>query len=289
MANPIKSLEVAIRYDNARVLSWSLEPGYNYPEKFLLSVENSRDGGPWETLDDDVSDQCYYVDSRRRNWNKHMNEHYRLRLTVPGTTENYVSQPIAAGIVTAYPFSSEASNAIKQIETAIEQSGVTGVLLKRKVFGQRCPACTDFHTDQTVNEHCPLCFGTGILGGFYPGISMSLVKDKIETTEQPTQLGYSQTEVVTARCIAYPWIKVGDIWCEDHTNTRYRITTRTPSATYKTTDLVYSLKMSRLEYTDSAYTKGMDDKVVVKDRWTDDKDYTVRDELSAWDKALNRL
>ena len=292
MANPIKSLTVAIRHDNARVLTWTLEPGYDYPEEFLLKVENSRAGGPWETLADDVKGQCSFVDARRRNWNKHMNEHYRLRLFV-NANEQYVSDIVEAGRVTSYPFSTEASNAIRQIEAAIEQSGVTGLLLKRKTFGTRCPLCTDFSGQSTVNEHCPRCFGTGIDGGFYPGITMNLIKDKIDTAESNTQLGWAQTEIVTGRCIAYPWIKVNDIWVEDHTNYRYRLSACTPSASYRTTPLVYTVKMSRLEYTDAAYMPGMDAKVRDRDRWSADPQYTPEEyaatEASAWDKALGEL
>ena len=50
-------------------------------------------------LDNTLADSCIYVDSRRRNYNKYMNECYRLRLIVPHDTgnEEYVSDIVQAG------------------------------------------------------------------------------------------------------------------------------------------------------------------------------------------------
>ena len=265
MNPPFTSLQATIRYDNARVLSWTLTSGTVIPEDAILQVENSRAGGPWEVLDNTVKDQCFYVDTRRRNYNKFMNENYRLRLTVPSTDEEYVSDVVQAGQFKAYPFSSEAENVIKQAEKAIELSGVTGVLLKKKHWGERCTHCTDFDNEMTVNEHCPYCLGTGFAGGFYNGLSMSLIKDKIEGDEKQGQANVEESEVVTARCIAYPWVRYMDVWVEDQTNKRYEITHVTPTSSYKQTPLIYTIQMRLIEYSDVMYTPAADAKVNIKD------------------------
>lgn len=267
MANPFTSLECAIRYDNARVLTWNMLPDANYPPDFILQVENSRAGGPWEVLATGLRDVCAFVDSRKRNYNKQMNEYYRVRLMSKCTGDNWVSQVVEAGNAKVYPFSTEAQNVLKQVEKAIELSGCTGVLLKKKTWGCRCPLCTDFDNQSTVNEHCPNCFGTGIAGGFYNGITMNIIKDSITSSDGPTTHGYGQSEIVKARCIAYPWIHFGDIWCEDITNNRFYILDATPTSSYKHIPLLYTVTMSRLEMTDALYTPPADDKVLLKDVW----------------------
>ena len=146
MTAPFTSLQATIRYDNARVLTWTMTSGLVLPEDTILSVENSRTGGTWETLAANVVDQCFYVDTRRRNYNKFMNECYRLRLTVPhegSEAEVYVSDIVQAGKFEAWPFSSEAENVVKMAEKDIELSGCTGVLLKKKHWGARCEHCTE--------------------------------------------------------------------------------------------------------------------------------------------------
>jgi len=271
MTPPFTSLQATIRYDNARVLSWTMTPGAQFPADTILAVENSRSGGGWETLADNVFDQCFFVDTRRRNYNKFMNECYRLRLTVPGQggsiAEEHVSEIVQAGKFEAWPFSSEAENVVKMAEKDIELSGCTGVLLKKKHWGVRCTHCTDFDDEATVNEHCPWCLGTGYAGGYYNGISMAIKKEKISVSEEQTASHVEEAEVVDARCIAYPWVRYGDIWVEDKTNKRFMISQATPISSYKEVPLIYAIRMNRIEYTDVIYTPAADAKVNVKDLW----------------------
>lgn len=265
MATPFTSVECAIRYDNARVITWNLNPLADYPEDFILAVENSRAGGPWETLASDLKDSCFYVDSRRRNYNKYMNECYRLRITSESTGENYVSDVVNAGSYGVYPFSSEAENVIKQVEKSIELSGCEGVLLKKKHWGTRCPDCTDFDDQTSVNEHCPRCLGTGFDGGFYQGITMAILKEHIDASEKQGNDCVEAEEKVQAKCVAYPWVRYGDVWCEKYTNKRFMIDKVTPSSSYKHVPLVYSITMHRIEYSDVMYTPPADAKVDIKD------------------------
>lgn len=270
MTAPFTSLQATIRYDNARVLTWTMTPGLSLPSDTILSVENSRTGGTWETLAANVFDQCFYVDTRRRNYNKFMNECYRLRLTIPHTNQDdevYVSDIVQAGKFEAWPFSSEAENVVKMAEKDIELSGCTGVLLKKKHWGVRCEHCTDFKGDTTVNEHCPWCLGTGYAGGYYNGISMAIKKEKINRAEEQTESNVEEAEVIEGRCIAYPWVRYGDIWVEDKTNKRYKVSQVTPISTYKEVDLIYAIRMNKIEYTDVLYTPAADAKVNVKDLW----------------------
>lgn len=266
MANPFTSVSCTIRWDNARVVTWTMLPGANYPEGYTLSIENSRAGGPWITLAEGLQDFCSFVDSRKRNYNKRMNECYRLRLHVDGKPD-FVSAIVDAGNHKAYPFSAEAENVVTQVEAAIKASGCTGKLLKKKLWGRRCPECVDFRGQGTVNEHCPRCLGTGIDGGYFPGIQLSVIKDSISTAEGPSQLGYDQVEQVTARCIAYPWISCGDVWCEDYTNNRYVINKITPSASYRQTHVVYTLSMDKVEYTDVLHSHEADHRVADTGLW----------------------
>ena len=289
MSLPFTSIQASIGVHNERIISWTLQNKATYPSDFILQVENSRAGGPWEVLDNTLADSCIYVDSRRRNYNKYMNECYRLRLIVPHDTgnEEYVSDIVQAGQFKAYPFSSEATNVIRQAEKAIELSGVTGVLLKKKHWGSRCTHCTDFDDQMTVNEHCPWCLGTGFEGGFYNGISMALIKDKVEAEEKQGEDCVEEGEVIQARCIAYPWVRYADVWVEDDTNKRYFIKHVTPSAVYKQIPLIYTITMNKIEYTDVMYSKPADAKVEVKDLWDSSKvEYTPQLEKTLEDDVM---
>lgn len=291
MSLPFTSIQASIGVHNERIISWTMQPNAAYPEDFILQVENSRSGGPWEVLDNTLANSCFYVDTRRRNYNKYMNECYRLRLIIPHDTgdEEYVSDIVQAGQFKAYPFSSEAMNVIQQAEKAMELSGVTGVLLKKKHWGVRCTHCTDFDNQMTVNEHCPWCLGTGFEGGFYNGISMPLIKDKVEADERQGEAYVEEGEKITARCIAYPWIRYADVWVEDDTNKRYFVKHVTPAAAYKQIPLIYSIELTKIEYTDVMYSKAADAKVEVKDLWDSAKvEYTPELEKQLEDDTMDQ-
>jgi hypothetical protein len=263
-----------------------LNPLATYPDDFILQVENSRAGGPWEVLAADLKDSCFFVDDRKRNYNKYMNECYRLRLMSMSTGENLVSGVVNAGSYGVYPFSAEAENVIKQVEKDIELSGCEGVLLKKKHWGTRCPDCTDFDDQGTVNEHCPRCLGTGFDGGFYQGISMSIKKEEIKAGEKQGEDCVEKSEIISARCVAYPWVRYGDVWVEKYTNKRFFIDKVSPTSTYKHVDLVYGILMHRIEYNDVMYTPIADAKVDIKDLYYSAQvDYTPTLEKDLEDNA----
>lgn len=292
MANPFTSVNCSIRYDNARIITWTMLSGANYPDDYIVQIENSRGGGEWHVLATDLRDTCAFVDSRRRNYNKRMDESYRLRLIVPCEGEEYVSEIVNAGNYKAYPYSAEAENVVTQVNESMKISGTPGVLMKRRTWGTRCPDCVDFAGQATVNEHCPRCLGTGIDGGYFPGVELTMLKDSISMSEGPSEIGYMQDETVKARCLAYPWIARGDVWCEEGTNNRYVISNITPVSSYKQTHIVYSVTMHKVELADVLHTKRMNDNVVNAGEWTSDKPARMPDdtnpfrEPNAWDKLL---
>jgi hypothetical protein len=217
-----------------------------------------------------------------------MDECYRVRLIADN--EMWVSDVVNAGAYKVYPYSSEAENVLKQAGQAIDHSGCTGVLLKKKHWGTKCPKCTDFENDNTVNEHCAYCLGTGYVGGYYNGISMTVIKDSIKTDEANSEVGMLQGETVQGRCLAYPWIRVGDVWCEDGTNKRYIIDAAVPAASYKQATLVYQISMHRVEYTDVLYSDEADDMVVVNNIMDEaNVNYTPIPTKTLWDSALEEM
>jgi hypothetical protein len=270
-----------------------MNPNANYPSSFILRVENSRigasDNADWTILAELTDGYCTYVDTRKRNYNKLMNECYRVRL-ITDDGEIWVSNVVNAGAFKAYPYSAEAENVLKQAGKAIEQSGCPGVLLKQKHWGTKCPKCMDFEDDNTVNEHCSYCLGTGFVGGYYNGLSMTIIKDSIQTVETSSEMGMVQGETVQGRCLAYPWVRVGDVWCEDGTNKRYMIVDATPAASYKQAVLVYQITMHKIEYTDVLYSDEADDKVVINDIMDNASvTYTPLPTKTLWDDALEEM
>lgn len=133
-----------------------------------------------------------------------------------------------------------------------KKGGRQGFLLKRKEWGTRCPTCTDFDVGEVINGSCPICFGTGIVGGYYPGIEYWVEttpnKRNQATTEQG--IGVTNQQVLTGRAVAYPWISSMDLWVDAETNERFIIRAIQHLAEMEGKPLVLGLELRRLPDTD---------------------------------------
>lgn len=248
-----------------------MDPKYTYPEDCVLSIEYNRAGGSfdsaandgqWQVVCADAGDCCQWIDYQRRNYNKYVNDYYRVVVRIPSASETFISKPVHAGsYLPGMTDSAKFNNLMRLADKQISDSGRQGVLLKRKVWGTRCPVCTDFEGQNSVNEHCPQCMGTGILGGYYKGIPMPVLQLGQTQQHAITQQGYQQADVLQAKCIAWPWIHLRDVWADSTTNERYYITNATVLSRYKSVPLVYQLTMNKVQLTDSIHDILADAKV----------------------------
>ena len=270
MASPFKSLKIFILANNARALSWEYAAGITMPYDASLSVEYSRAGGTWQTLAEGLP-VCYcYIDNRVTNRNKYNNDYYRVRLDGDGQT--YYSQPQQAGISLCYPYESKAQNLIRLGQLQMQKTGRTGYLMKKIVYGQKCPVCKQFQDDAPVNEHCPCCLGTGIKGGYYRAFPMNILQAGQSSMQSLQEHGAAHTVVLQAKCTAWPIIELGDVWVDDNTNERYYIQDAAVASKYKHIPLIYNLKMHLLELSDVLHTgraqQALQEAFISGDQWT---------------------
>lgn len=270
MASPFKALKIFILANNARALSWQYAAGVEIPEDALLAVEYSRAGGTWQTLAENLPVSYCYIDSRVTNRNKYNNDYYRVRLQSQGMT--YYSDPQQAGISLNYPYSSQASNLIRLSQLEMSKTGRTGYLMKKIVYGQKCPVCKQFEDDTPVNEHCPYCLGTGIKGGYYRAFPMNILQSGESRAEAVQQHGAVQAVVMQAKCVAWPIIELGDVWVDDNTNERFYIEGAAVASKFKHVPLLYNLKMHLVELSDVLHTpraqQVLQEAYISGDQWT---------------------
>ena len=96
----------------------------------------------------------------------------------------------------------------------IRKANGVGVQIRKRVYGgEKCG-----HTDETGLKYqiseCPLCFGTGIKGGYSEPIGVFI--EILNTNENqkgadPSGLGVVESSRLRARILAYPKIDYGDI------------------------------------------------------------------------------
>lgn len=264
MANIFDKLHVTINTKGHKVLSWSFFSLIDVPQNATVQVQWARAGGTWQTLATNLNLSCCYTDTRRTNKNKFNNDFYRIKLTtVEG--QQYISQPQQAGINLSYPYSAEAKNLLRLADLEAKQTGRQGKLLKKIVYGQKCPVCQHFQDDLPVNQHCPQCLGTGKKGGYYPAIELNIIQQSQQQHQSLQQFGSMHNVSINAKCIAWPLIQKGDVWVDINNNQRFVIDTIGIISKYKHVPLMCMLQMHKLEQTDILHKENIDPLLNVED------------------------
>lgn len=254
VASIFDSVKVTINTKGHRIISWAFSKHADIPENATVQVQWARAGGAWQTLATSLQLSCCYTDMRKTNKNKYNNDFYRIKvITVQGN--QYVSQAQQAGINLSYPYSAEAKNLLRLADLQAKQTGRQGKLLKKIIYGQKCPSCRQFQDDLPVNEHCPICLGTGKKGGYYPAIDLNIIQQSQQSSRSIQELGSVHNVVLSAKCIAWPLIEKGDVWIDINNNQRFIIDTVGIISKYKHVPLLCMLQMHLLQQTDVLHTQ----------------------------------
>jgi hypothetical protein len=216
-----------------------------------------EDTDDWEILGYLDNGSCVFIDDTKMPWNKSRDLYYKARIY---TEEGFIdTDPTPAGRGSIWHTNSDVKALIKSINTEIELNGRNGFLLKARKWGKKCHKCVDFGTGRPVDDHCPVCMGTGYEGGYYEAIRLPIIDQAPQVASARTQIDYVESEILQARCVAYPVINRGDIWVGCNYNDRYIIDQCSPTSLYKGVPVVYTLSMKKLPQTAVAYSKDVKD------------------------------
>jgi hypothetical protein len=228
MSVHFKYVYVLTSPEDRKVIHWLMNSHfYTGTGSVRFYVDWARSGGPWTCLNpnDPVVNNCTYSDGAKRAWNMEKNIFYRVRAKLADETE-YTSKPEQAiGLWTKEEYLVAKEIARMNYLALKKRGGLQGFLLKRKEWGTVCPKCTDFDIEEVINGSCDQCYGTGILGGYYPGVEYWVNPQPIGRDRKVDPGGLGETNQQTKQCfgVGYPWIDSGDIWVDAHSNERFVI------------------------------------------------------------------
>jgi len=212
--------------DYSTTVEWKLVKGYK-PVSATLNfyVEVARAGGDFTRLNPSapVVNDFHYTDSIRYQYNIQNDIVYRVVMEDNGTS--YASIPVQIG----GPLSSQERNLVREISRRkyvqlVKRTGVRGYLLRARDWGTDCPN-NDPDSETPFTGECPLCYGGGILGGFFPAIEYWLEPAEKAGIERKTDgtTGTEMTHISKWRCINYPAVFPDDLWVDAQTGDRYTV------------------------------------------------------------------
>lgn len=102
-------------------------------------------------------------------------------------------------------------------------NGIRLAVLKRRRWGDRCPQCYDPVTKESTLEHCPTCFGTAFLGGYWAPTYIRGRREAAAVETAMTAHGDSDQKINDFNVLDYPLVEYKDIIIDLARNDRYQV------------------------------------------------------------------
>ena len=245
-------------------ICWQLAENFSGPNELPHFYVDFGNAGTdtWIALNSEpIIGECCFTDECQRNWEFIHNGFYRVRMIFPSQPDTvYTSYPSAAtGNLSKKDWLIAREIIRKELLQQSKIDGTLGFLLKRKKFGVSCtnPACLEWDTREVTDSNCPICYGTGIVGGYYPGIEHYFTfnpgtKRRINAGQPPRGVHSDINDSV--RSILYPNIDTRDVWVNVGSDQRYIVDSYDVIVDMKSVPLVGTVHLKLAPATDVVYS-----------------------------------
>ncbi len=237
------------------LVSWAMQETFRAPGPWTFLLQRGRAVNDTNWVDvAKVTNQPWAWDNNVSVAQMDFATFYRVILT-DGSGRKYTSQPVNMQTNWDVYDWSRCKAILAKENLLLKKAGTPGWLLKRRIWGERCPECTDPNTGAIVKPNCLNCYGTGITGGYYPALHFPVVDNPSKRITRLTQNQGLVTAVpTTVRAQAWAQPDPNDIWVSDGTQTRWRIEGDiTKQASWRGVDLVFDVRMTQLPISDISY------------------------------------
>ena len=251
-------IDIAIRTLGDSIIAWELHPMFKAKQPFTFTVQASRSGvGDWVDVAV-VIDTCIAVDPNRWLYGVAPHLWYKVILTDDDghTYDSAVKQMVAD--FNRHDLCILHDILRKENLRNTKYAGQHGFLLKRRRWGEACPACLDWDTDEVKTGHCVTCYGTGFVGGYFVPIHYWVSPSEAgvgrRTTTNTEGQGVIEDRIRRVRGTNCPWLDTGDVWIESNSDQRY-IVQAVKSITLRDLPVIFDpIELRLAPATDVVYT-----------------------------------
>ena len=190
MSKPIKMFRniSCVSTGTDRLLKWEPADGFTV---FKCRVYGCKAGQEWVLIQDNIEDDFVYLDDTPAS----TFDFYKLEgQSTSGDTAEVENIPAAYIGDKAYRLIREIRFRENVLYKAQPFGAPLATVYMRKRHGQRCPDCHDNCMLNGQNTFCPICFGTGIVGGYYKYPKQ--IRVLMATPHAPTQAGTEANQVM---------------------------------------------------------------------------------------------
>lgn len=241
-------------YRLRKIIHWGLKDSF-VDRLGRFSVERSLEGGPFVSLNDDVDGMLLIVDDKGLEPRRDA----RYRVVFHGVYRTYTSDAVLEGEMPCSKLDLQYATAMyrRELMTLERYSGIPGQLLKRRRTGEVCQYCVDESVGASTRSNCPHCLGTGLAGGYYPGVDYTVNLLGAPDTTKITDTGIGTIEpgnLLKGRGVFERWLERGDIWVSASNGDRFELLATSPEVVYKDLVITVTLALRRLSTADTSIT-----------------------------------
>lgn len=241
-------------------VSWSLSSHFFEPLPYTFQLQFGKTGlnkaSDWINVGSPVVNTFFQTDTNRRWYGKTQYPHYRIKLTT-GNGKVFFSKPATILGDLNWRDWRIAQEIIRKEQLRHSQfTSVGGFLLKQKRSGPKCYRCVDRYTDEPRDSHCPVCYGTRWVGGYYKPLDLFYADLSPEQSVEKRNLqkvGMEKPVVISARFIGTPQIYAQDLWVNPNSDARYIIGGYKINVHIKQVPIVITAELKLLPPDDVAY------------------------------------
>jgi hypothetical protein len=239
------------------LVAWVLEPSFASPGPYLFTLQRGHavNDDAWTDVATTI-DQPWLYDNHPVFSQHDRTTYYRVVLT-DGDEQTHVSQPVSALSDWAHHDWCLAREILRKESLLLHRkAGTRGYLLKRRTWGDPCPRCLDPSTGAVKDAGCPVCYGTGVVGGYYPPLEYWVLMNPTQRMKKlNADAGLITSVIETVRGLAWPSPEGNDVWVQAGPNKRFRIAGDVEAiARHRGIDLILNLRMEELPQSSVVYT-----------------------------------
>jgi hypothetical protein len=203
----------------------------------------------WKTVAT-VTNSYMAVDPSQHRWSASERIFYRVKMsTADGNT--YYSNPQPAWNSLNHHDQTIIREILRRERLLLNRyTGNCGVLLKRRNWGELCNNCRDYDSGDVINQNCPICFGVGIKGGYFPPIEYNIyVVDAGLNKIQRNEVGTDYSQTISGKGFPCPEPRTNDVWIDDDDN-RWLIQNMSNQVSYRGFPITLNLELRIVAPTD---------------------------------------
>ena len=176
--------------------------------------KSPSDAGPWSKINDvPLSNTNFLADTTTEDFSIFKKSYYTVEVRLPSPDGRYIKSCSTTWENRRGTLQELRAREVTRREKILLNKfvGIDSLVFRRKYFGERCPQCWNPVIEKVTQDHCPTCYGTSFLGGYFPGVPTKICYDPSPNSTQLAYLGKLEINQLSAWTIEYPSVDSLDL------------------------------------------------------------------------------